>query len=66
LFLADSTSEYIIALAGSSLEFFKKDSLHNKIGSEKKIAQPFTLIIEAESKGKKIVSEKKGEFVVTF
>jgi hypothetical protein len=57
---------YGFALAGSLLEFFKKDSLHNKIGTERKIVQPFTLIIEAEGKGKKIVAEKKGEFTVTF
>jgi hypothetical protein len=57
---------YGFALAGSLLEFFKKETLHSKIGTEKKIVQPFTLVIEAEGKDKTVVVEKKGEFSVIF
>lgn len=57
---------YGFSLAGSLLEFCRADTLHDTMGPDRKIVQPFTVVVEAFHNGVLCKSEKTGEFTVSF
>jgi hypothetical protein len=57
---------YGFSLAGSLLEFYRMDTLHDTMKPERKIVQPFTVIVEAYRNGVSCRTEKSGAFTVSF
>jgi hypothetical protein len=57
---------YGFSLVGSLLEFYRQSALHDAMISERKIVQPFTVVVEAYKNGALCRAEKRGEFTVSF